>query len=325
MQADHASIAATAPSPSQTGEAVLRTYDLTKQYGSRVAVKQLNLEVRQGEIVGFLGPNGAGKTTSIRMLLGLITPTSGRVELFGQDLATRRASLLPRVGALVEAPALYLHLSGKENLRAVGSLFGGLSRHQVEEVLDLVGLQARQNDRVRTYSLGMKQRLAVGIALLNNPDLLILDEPANGLDPVGIVEMRDLLHRLASEGKAIFLSSHFLGEVQQICSRVVFLNAGKLVADKTVAELTHGQGEYSVQIEHPQQALALLHQQPWGKTARMESTGRLITPAPQQSGRELSVFLTQAGFPPESLTPVAQNLEDVFFSLITAREGDTQQ
>jgi ABC-2 type transport system ATP-binding protein len=322
MQANDASQTATATAFVHGGETILRTYDLTKQYGSRVAVNKLNLEVRRGEIVGFLGPNGAGKTTSIRMLLGLIIPTSGWVELFGQDLVTRQASLLPRIGALVETPALYLHLSGKDNLRAVGAVLGGVSRQRIEEVLDLVGLRARQKDRVRTYSLGMRQRLGVGIALLNNPDLLILDEPANGLDPAGIVEMRDLLHRLASEGKTVFLSSHFLGEVQQICSRVAFLNAGKLIANKTIEELTRGQGEFAVRLERSHEALALLQHQPWGKTARLDNSGMLLTPAPQASGRDLYAFLAQAGLPPESLAPATQNLEDVFFSLVNAHEGD---
>lgn len=308
--------------PAQTNAVVLRTHDLTKQYGTRVAVKQLNLEVRSGEIVGFLGPNGAGKTTSIRMLLGLITPTSGRVELFGRDLASERALLLPRVGALVETPALYLHMTGYENLRAVGAVLGGVSRQRIETVLEQVGLQARQKDRVRTYSLGMKQRLGMGLALLNNPDLLILDEPANGLDPAGIVEMRDLMQQLASAGKTIFLSSHFLGEVQQICSRVIFINQGQLIADKTVAELTRGHGEYEVQLERSQEALALLRQQPWGGSARLDKNGKLITPAPQGSGRELTAFLTQAGFLPESLAPATQNLEEVFFSLMNTPKGD---
>lgn len=325
MQAHNASTAATTTSPSQAGETVLRTYDLTKHYGSRVAVNRLNLEVRRGEIVGFLGPNGAGKTTSIRMILGLIASTAGRVELFGYDLATKRASLLPRIGALVETPALYLHLTGRENLQAVGAVLGGVSRQRLEAVLELVGLQTRQKDRVRKYSLGMKQRLGLAMALLNNPDLLILDEPANGLDPAGIVEMRDLMHRFAGEGKTVFLSSHLLGEVQQICSRVVFLNAGKLVADKTVAELTRGQGEYAVQLERAREALALLQQQAWGKHARLDDAGRLLTPAPQESGRDLYAFLTQAGFPPESLAPATQNLEEVFFSLINTHEGGKER
>ncbi|GHO63174.1 ABC transporter ATP-binding protein [Ktedonobacter sp. SOSP1-52] len=322
MQGNQASLAVTTASPSQAGKNVLRTYDLTKQYGARVAVNQLNLEVRRGEIVGFLGPNGAGKTTSIRMLLGLIAPTSGRVELFGHDLANRRDSVLPHIGALVEAPALYLHLSGRDNLRAVGSVLGGVSQQRIEEVLMQVGLHERQKDRVRTYSLGMKQRLGVGIALLNNPDLLILDEPANGLDPAGIVEMRDLMRRLADEGKTVFLSSHFLVEVQQICSRVIFLNAGRLIADKTVEELTRGQGEFEVRLERAQEALALLQQQPWGKPARLDESGALLTPAPQGSGRELYAFLSQAGFTPESLAPATQNLEEVFFSLMNAHKGD---
>lgn len=325
MRADHVAKEATHVAPLQPGETILRTYDLTRCYGERIAVDKLNLEVRQGEIMGFLGPNGAGKTTSIRMILGLIAPTAGRVEVFGHDLATQSALLLPRIGALVETPALYLHLTGRENLRAVGAALGGVSRQRIDAVLDLVGLRARQKDRVRTYSLGMKQRLGLGIALLNDPDLLILDEPANGLDPAGIVEMRDLLQRLVDEGKTVFLSSHFLGEVQQICSRVVFLNGGRLVADKTVAELTRGQGEYSVQLERPQEALALLHQQSWGQQARLDSAGMLLTLAPGGSGRELSTFLTQAGFPPESLAPATQNLEEVFFSIINAHTGDEQQ
>lgn len=322
MQTENALTEKSKPSSSQNDDVILRTYDLTKCYGSRVAVNQLNLEVRRGEIVGFLGPNGAGKTTSIRMLLGLIAPTSGRIEIFGRDLASERAHLLPRIGALIETPALYLHMTGHANLRAVGAVLGGVPRQRIETVLTQVGLQGRKKDRVRAYSLGMKQRLGVGIALLNNPDLLILDEPANGLDPAGIVEMRDLMHHLANEGKTVFLSSHLLSEIQQICSRVVFINAGQLIADKTVAELLRGQGEFAVQLDHAQEALALLQQQPWGKNARLDRNGTLITPAPQESGRDLSAFLAQAGFPPNSLTPATQNLEEVFFSLINAHKEE---
>jgi ABC-2 type transport system ATP-binding protein len=254
------------------------------------------------------------------MLLSLIAPTSGRIDLFGRDLASERSSLLPRVGALVETPALYLHMTGLGNLRAVGAVLGGVSSLRIKTVLEQVGLQARQKDRVRTYSLGMKQRLGVGIALLNDPDLLILDEPANGLDPAGIVEMRDLIHRLAAEGKTIFLSSHLLSEIQQICSRVVFINAGKLIADKTVVELTRGQGEYEVRLEQAQEALILLQQQPWGKQSHLHGAGVIITSAPQESGRDLYAFLAQAGFPPDSLAPVTRDLEEFFFSLINTHE-----
>ncbi|GCE24475.1 ABC transporter ATP-binding protein [Dictyobacter kobayashii] len=304
--------------PIQENEIVLRTSDLTRRYGDRVAVNQLNLEIQRGEIVGFLGPNGAGKTTTIRMILGLIKPTAGRIALFGRDLASEPAHLLPRIGALVEMPALYLHLTGRDNLRAFGAVFGGVSQQRIDAVMARVGLQARQKDRVRTYSLGMKQRLGLAVALLNNPDLLILDEPANGLDPAGIVEMRELMHRLVNEGKTILFSSHLLAEVQQICTRVAVINAGKLVADKKIEELTRGQGEYVVQLEQARAALALIQQQSWGKKAYLDTTGKLITPSPQDSGRELSAFLFQAGFPPESLTPATQNLEQVFFSLINS-------
>src|SRR5262247_1113980 len=213
--------------------AVLRTSGLSKRYGQRLAVNNLNLEVRRGEIFGFLGPNGAGKTTTIRMVLGLITPTAGSAEILGRDLALHRAEVLPRVGALVETPALYLYMSGRDNLRAVGAVLGGVPEARIDAVLELVGLNVRAKDRVKTYSLGMKQRLGVAMALLQDPDLLVLDEPANGLDPAGIVEMRDLMRRLAAEGKTVFISSHVLSEVRQICTRVAILNLGRLVTETT--------------------------------------------------------------------------------------------
>src|SRR5256714_11623335 len=264
----------------RAGEVVLRTHNLSKQYGKRLAVDNLNLEIKRGEIYGFLGPNGAGKTTAIRMALGLIAPTSGSVEILGHDIATHRARILPRVGALVETPALYLYMSGRNNLRTVGSVLGGVPEERIDTVLELVGLRARQKDRVRTYSLGMKQRLGVAMALLQDPDVLILDEPANGLDPAGIVEMRDLMHRLASEGKTVFISSHLLSEVQQICTRVAIIHLGKLVTESSIEELISGQGEYTVTLERAQEALALVKVQPWGKDARLDARGALVTTAP---------------------------------------------
>src|SRR3954451_1245194 len=252
----------------RTGEVVLRTRDLVKQYGQRLAVNNLNLEVYRGDIFGFLGPNGAGKTTTIRMALGLIAPTSGSVEILGHDVVKHRAHILPRVGALVETPALYLYMSGRNNLRVVGSVLGGVPDERVDAVLELVGLRGRQKDRVRTYSLGMKQRLGVAIALLQDPDILILDEPANGLDPAGIVEMRDLMHRLAAEGRTVFISSHMLSEVQQICTRVAIINLGRLISESSIEELISGRGEYTVRLERANEALALIHKQPWGRSAR---------------------------------------------------------
>ena len=312
---------AAATTQARSGEVALRTHNLSKQYGQRLAVDNLNLEVKRGEIFGFLGPNGAGKTTTIRMALGLIAPTSGSVEILGQDIATHGARILPRVGALVETPALYLYMSGRDNLRAVGSVLGGVPNARIEEVLALVGLQGRQKDRVRTYSLGMKQRLGVGIALLQDPDLLVLDEPANGLDPAGIVEMRDLMHRLAAEGKTVFISSHLLAEVQQICTRVAIINLGKLVTESTVEELTTGHGEFTVTLERAEQALALVKQQPWGAGAHLDDRGALVTPAPQKRGRDLNLFLVNAGFAPDTLAQTTQDLEQVFLRLTNSTEG----
>src|SRR5215470_17559981 len=227
-------------------EVVLRTRNLSKQYGKRLAVDQLNLEVHRGDIFGFLGPNGAGKTTTIRMALGLVAPSGGSVEILGQDIASYGSRILPRVGALVETPALYLYMSGRDNLRAVGSVLGGVPEKRIDAVLELVGLNVRAKDRVKTYSLGMKQRLGVAMALLQDAELLVLDEPANGLDPAGIVEMRDLMRRLAAEGKTVFISSHVLSEVRQICTRVAILNQGKLVTETTIDELVSGHGEFVV-------------------------------------------------------------------------------
>jgi ABC-type multidrug transport system ATPase subunit len=305
-----------------SGKVVLRTRNLSKQYGKRLAVDNLNLQVRRGEIFGFLGPNGAGKTTTIRMALGLIAPTSGSVEILGQDVFAQRAQVLPRVGALVETPALYLYMSGRDNLRAVASVLGGVPRARIDAVLELVGLSVRQKDRVRTYSLGMKQRLGVAMALLQDPDVLILDEPANGLDPAGIVEMRDLMHRLSAEGKAVFISSHLLTEVQQICTRVAIINLGRLVTESTIEDLTKGHGEFTVTLQHAELALELVQAQAWGKNARLDLNGALLTSAPEGRGRDLNLFLVKAGFTPDTIVQSTQDLEQVFLRLTNGGSGE---
>ena len=252
------------PAASSAGAVVLQTRNLSKQYGARLAVNNLNMEVRRGDIFGFLGPNGAGKTTTIRMALGLITPTAGSVEILGIPVQEHKDRVLPRVGALIETPALHLYLSGRDNLRAVAAILGAAGEERIEQVLTLVGLQSRQHDLARTYSLGMKQRLGVAIALLDDPDLLILDEPANGLDPAGIVEMRDLLRSLAAQGKTVFISSHVLTEVQQICTRIAIINLGQLITEGTVEDLTRSHGTFIVAVDQAQQALQAITRQPWG-------------------------------------------------------------
>lgn len=308
----------------RSNEVVLRLQHLSKQYGKRLAVNDLSLDVHRGDIFGFLGPNGAGKTTTIRMLFGLIRPTTGSVEILGQDLDIHRAQVLPRVGALIETPALYLYLSGRDNLRAVASALGGLPATRIDEVLEIVGLRGRQKDRVRTYSLGMKQRLGVAIALLQDPEVLVLDEPANGLDPAGIVEMRDLMHNLAAAGKTVFISSHILSEVQQICSRVAIISQGKLVTETTIEELLRGQGHYTIQVERAEQALQLLQAQSWGQSAHIDTHGAIITPAPENVGRNLNLFLVNAGFVPDSLAPMTEDLEEIFLQLTGTKGGEVK-
>jgi ABC-2 type transport system ATP-binding protein len=303
---------------------VLRTRDLTKLFGTRTAVDKLNIDVRHGEIFGFLGPNGAGKTTTIRMITGLITPNAGQIEILGHPVQVSGDRALTRIGALIETPALYPYLNGRDNLRAVGYTLGGIPDQRIDEILTQVGLSLRQKDRVRTYSLGMKQRLGVALALLNDPAILILDEPANGLDPAGIVEMRDLMRNLAANGKTIFISSHVLAEVQQICTRVGIINQGKLITESTIADLLQGsnaQGMYLVYVENSQGALAKIKAEPWGQRAYVDMNGVLFSPSPDGRGHTLNEFLVKAGFVPDTLTYQSENLEQIFLRLTNAGNG----
>jgi ABC-2 type transport system ATP-binding protein len=214
----------------------VETHALTKHFGPTVAVQDLSLTVHPGEVYGFLGPNGAGKTTTLRMLLGLIRPTSGSVQLLGSNSGLDHLS---RVGALIEGPAFYPYLTGRRNLRVLAG-HAGVDRSRVDVVLDIVSLTGRADDRYSTYSLGMKQRLGLAAALLKDPRLLILDEPTNGLDPAGMADMRVTIRKLAAAGCTVLLSSHLLAEVEQICDRVGVIDQGRLVAETTVAELRSG-------------------------------------------------------------------------------------
>ena len=215
-------------------DTIVRTDALSKRYGDRLAVDSVSLTVRRGEVYGFLGPNGAGKTTTLRMVLGLVRPTSGRAVVLGE--APGSPPVVARVGALVEGPGFYPYLSGRDNLRVMAR-YQRLDDRGVDAVLDRVDLRSRGGDRYSRYSLGMKQRLGVAAALLGDPDLLVLDEPTNGLDPAGMAEMRALLVDVAAGGQTVVLSSHLLAEVQEVCDRVGVIAGGRLLAEGTVAEL----------------------------------------------------------------------------------------
>lgn len=224
----------------------IRTEKLTKRYGTQVAVDSLDLMVQAGEIFGLLGPNGAGKTTTIAMLLGLVRPTSGRAEVFGQTIPAHVEAVLHDVGAMIEAPAFYPYLSGYDNLRVLARM-RGIAERRIHEVLETVELARRSRDKVRAYSQGMKQRLAIAAALLGEPKLIMLDEPTNGLDPAGTVEMRQLIRTLAASGTTVVLCSHLLSEVEQLCEQVAILKQGRLVVQGSLKALLAEAGSHSLE------------------------------------------------------------------------------
>lgn len=246
---------ALAPANSFDGLA-LATRGLRKRYGARVALDGLELSVPGGVVYGFLGPNGAGKTTTMRLLTGLIRPDAGSIHLLGRAFGRRDRRRLFEVGALVESPAFYPYLSARENLRALAGTGGPVPRGRIEELLELFGLRDRAADRVSTYSLGMKQRLGICAALLGDPRLLLLDEPANGLDPAGIVSMRESLRFLAGQGKTVFISSHILPEVQQLADVVGIIARGRLVREGRIGDLLATGGHVRVRLAGDQVASA---------------------------------------------------------------------
>lgn len=292
----------------------IQTDSLTKQFKQRVAVDNLSLAVECGEVFGFLGPNGAGKTTTIAMLLGLIQPTSGRAFLLGHDVQRDPAAALQRVGAMIEAPAFYPYLSGRDNLRVLARA-AGLPDSRIEAVLATVELADRARDRFRTYSQGMKQRLAIAAALLSAPELIILDEPTNGLDPAGTVEVRELIRALAAGGRTIFLCSHMLHEVEQLCQRVAILKQGRVLAEGSVADLLQrGQGVQVRIVSDPAPAIALLKQLPWISGIQQQGDTLLLN-APAQRSHEINALLVRCDVAVAEIRPHEHNLEQFFLEV----------
>jgi ABC-2 type transport system ATP-binding protein len=288
---------------------------LVKRYKEVIAVDHVDLNVRVGDVYGFLGPNGAGKTTTLRMALGLITPTEGTVELFGRDPMREGARALEGVAGFVEAPRFYPYLSGRKNLELLAALDGSGARERIDEVLEIVELTPRAGHRVGGYSHGMRQRLGIAAALLRRPRLLILDEPATGLDPAGMRDMRTLIRRLADEGITVLLSSHQLPEVQELCDRVAIVDLGRVVYEGALADLRRqGGAGYRLRTTDDARALAVAHAQPGIDFAAVGEHGLAFQAEEAQVGA-LSLALAQAGVGILSLTPELATLEDLFFRL----------
>jgi ABC-type multidrug transport system ATPase subunit len=236
---------------------------LTKKYKQVTAVNNLDLDIPRGTVYGFLGPNGAGKTTTIRMLLGLIEPTAGSAQVLGHDIRRERSAIAPKVGAIVESPAFYTYLTGEQNLRVLARSSNlNLEQRRINELIEFVGLSGRGRHKVKTYSLGMKQRLGVAATLLNDPDIIFLDEPTNGLDPAGNVDMRNLIARLGQEGHTVFLSSHMLNEVQQVCSDVAIVQRGVTIKQGRVSDMLAVGAGYSIEAGPFERAMAVLAEHP---------------------------------------------------------------
>ncbi len=301
-----------------TTDALVHTRELSKQYrGGIVAVDRVNLTVRRGEVYGFLGPNGAGKTTTLRMLLGLIRPTGGTAAVFGYPPGDPRG--LARIGAMVETPAFYPYLSGRDNLRVLAQ-YCQVPEVRVDSALDTMDLTARGRDRFGTYSLGMKQRLGVAAALLKDPELLILDEPTNGLDPAGMADMRALIRQLGSGRRSVLLSSHLLGEAQQICDRVGVIAHGRLIAESTVYEL---RGAASLLlVAEPLDKAAQLAAELLGPQRVERHDGRLRCDAEPADAARLNRALVLAGVRVSELRPVERSLEEVFLHMTQEDPSD---
>ena len=298
---------------------IIETDGLTKRFGKIVAVDGLSLTVQRGHVFGLLGPNGSGKTTTMGMLLGLTRPTAGSFRLFGEQGNNQDA--LRRVGAIVETPTFYPYLTGRQNLAYFQGILGRGTAQELDALLDQVNLADRADDRFHTYSLGMKQRLGLAYALLGDPELLFLDEPTNGMDPAGMAEMRDLIRSLGTEDRTVFLSSHLLHEVEQVCDSVVILSKGKLIAQGSVSELLKGRGQVRLRTTDNEQAAAMLAALDWVEEVGVEN-GTVVITAPSERAAELSAALGQADIYVTEMTSGQESLESYFLEITAAEEGE---
>jgi ABC-type multidrug transport system ATPase subunit len=305
--------------------AVIRTESLTKRFGPVEAVRDLDLEVHEGDLFGFLGPNGSGKTTTVRMLLGLVFPTAGRVELLGRAMPRAGRAVLGEVGSLVEGPGFYPHLSGRVNLSLIDAAGPGGRRsdrrRRVGEALERVGLAEVGRRQVKAYSTGMRQRLGLAAALLRSPRLLVLDEPTNGLDPQGMRDIRDLVVELVDGGTTVFLSSHLLAEVEQVCTRAAIVNRGRLVAQDRVEALLAPTGRVQITTSDPGRASELASALPGVGLGEWDGE-RLVVRLDGTSPEALNRHLVAGGVPVRELVVERPSLEDVFLELTGGESAD---
>ena len=297
-------------------QAVLQTEQLTKKYRRRVVVDRLSLTVERGDIFGFLGQNGAGKSTTIRMALGLVRPTSGRVKVLDHDMSRQPLQVLKSIGAIIEAPAFYQNFSGRQNLRMLAAMSGGAERQRIEMVLKIVGLRERARDPVRVYSHGMRQRLGIAQALLPNPEFIILDEPTDGLDPQGLCEVRTLVRRLRDElGLTVMLSSHLLHEVEQICNRVAIIDEGRLLYQGAVEDLIAKDNLIRLRVDRITEAYDLLSRNPRLSLHRNGDDQSLYVRMDGEEIPGMNALLVQHGFRVMELSRRRESLEQVFLRL----------
>ncbi|HKY50430.1 MAG TPA: ABC transporter ATP-binding protein [Candidatus Limnocylindria bacterium] len=295
-----------------TVDHVIETSALTKRYGEVVAVNDLTLRVPRGGVFGFLGPNGSGKTTTMGMLLGLVHPSSGEARIFGDP--ARHPATLRRVGAMVETPTFYPYLSGRANLRYFQGIGRRGSPKEIDRLLDLVDLGKRADSKFATYSLGMKQRLGIACALLGDPELVFLDEPTNGLDPAGVVEVRELIRELGTDGRTVVLSSHLLAETELVCDNVAVLSRGRLIAQGTIRELLREQGALRIRTTDDAAARNVLATLPWIESVA-QSDGALLVAAPQARSWEIGRALAERQIYLSELVAIHRTLEEFFMEI----------
>jgi ABC-2 type transport system ATP-binding protein len=307
-------------SPSGT-ETLLRVTGLRKRFGTFEAVKGISFEIQRGEVFGFLGPNGAGKSTTVGMILGLIAPTGGSVELFGVKQHGERWNELRRIGAIIEEPAFYPYLSGWDNLEVLAKSIGGIPRTKITEVLERVNLLERAKDQYGHYSMGMKQRLGIASTLLRDPELIILDEPTNGLDPAGTKEIRDLIPKLAHESRAIMLCSHLLHEVELVCHKVAIIKQGVVIANAPIKDLLSGGNVLQLKVDKIAAAKEIISTFPWVKSVTIEDSYLLIDVPPDRNA-DINKALVENNIRVLELSTRSTSLESVFLQLTGGNAGD---